>query len=144
VLRSESGNRFLSVAHVSEMARRQLREYVRLECLNEAAFHVIRSDAAPDLVKEARRYKGLLNDIGGGGVNLRTAEEFHVGDVLLLSFTFMGEDFFGIKGRIVRLLAKTMHGERAFQNHIGFIEMDNTLREKIVKYIFKKQREETP
>lgn len=142
VVRKEADGRFFSVAHVAEMGRRQLREYVRLECHNEAAFRVVRSESAPEVVKEAKRYKGLLNDIGGGGINLRTVEEFHISDVLLLSFNFLGENFYGIKGKILRILPRTVHGEQVFQNHICFIEMDASAREKIIRFIFKKQREE--
>ncbi|OGS33747.1 MAG: hypothetical protein A2293_14435 [Elusimicrobia bacterium RIFOXYB2_FULL_49_7] len=142
LLRKDGSGHFLYITHVAEMGRRQLREFVRLDVKNEAAFRVVRSDAAPQVVKDAKRSKGLVIDIGGGGLNLRTVEELHINDVLLLSFSFLGESFFGVKGKVLRIMAKTVHGEPVFQNHLSFIEMENAAREKIIKLIFKKQREE--
>src|SRR3989339_34404 len=142
VITKSPDNTSLTLAHVVEMDRKQLREYLRLEVTIEAMFRVLASEADPALAKSGAKFTGTIKDISGGGVKLRTVEEFHLGDVLSVNFNFRGESFRGLKSKVVRIEKKNTAGESFLFNNISFLSIDAALREKLIRLIFEKQREE--
>jgi len=142
VLGNTQDNLGLFLEHVVGVSKKQLREYVRLEVRNQTKYRFIKSDKNPERMKGGTRFAGTILDISGGGCLLESAEEYHSSDVIMLSFNFMGEAFYGIKGKILRLNSKTLQTGKVFRNHIQFTEIENNVRERIIRLIFEKQREE--
>ena len=141
ILRESPDKHSLALEHVLEMDRKQLRDFVRLEVRSQAKFRFIRSEDK-ELMKGGTRFTGTIVDISGGGCNLMSAEQYHQNDVVMMSFNFMGEAFYGVKGSVLRIKQNIVSGAPAYYHHLEFQDLENNVRERIIRLIFEKQREE--
>lgn len=76
--------------------------------------------------------KALIMDISGGGVKLSSEKTCSVGDIILLEILLEQKPVF-VKGKIVR-----KEYDEQCRNLCGilYIDMEQNMREKIIKYIF--------
>jgi len=129
-----------SVYHTLKFTRNQNRKHIRLEASLPLAYRVVQySD--PDKKPTADSFKARTVDISGGGLCFIADIPLQMGDEVLMSLQIPGYSMGGIKARIVKEV--TVEGKTGTQHkHLTqFMEIEAQQREKIVKYIFEKQRE---
>lgn len=80
--------------------------------------------------------KGILIDISGGGVRLKIDETINLGDIVIIDLDINDERIY-LKGEIVRIEQDT---DKKNICGVNFIDLDNKVREKIVKYTFELMR----
>ncbi|MBI5469305.1 MAG: PilZ domain-containing protein [Deltaproteobacteria bacterium] len=77
--------------------------------------------------------------ISGGGLRFNCAEDFRPGDRLILkAFLPVYAHVIKLKCEVVRALKRD---EGGYEVAVKYIDMDETTRDKIIKYVFAKQRE---
>jgi len=80
-----------------------------------------------------------LINISGAGLRLTTSERFSIGDVLEVK-TFLSTQ----KHRALRLYGKIISIEErseGYETSLSFVQMDDTVRDEIVKFVFERERE---
>jgi hypothetical protein len=76
--------------------------------------------------------------ISGGGLRFNCAEAFRAGDRLILkAFLPVYAHYIKVKCEVVRALKRD---EGGYEVAVKYIDMDETTRDKIIKYVFAKQR----
>jgi c-di-GMP-binding flagellar brake protein YcgR len=131
----------LMVQHSSQLHRRQLRNFVRLDVKHPLKFRVIRSEI-PDFSTE--QCDAQMMDLSGGGLSFKYEKLLHVGDTLSINFDLTTGPFRGVVGKIRKIDELVKKDEILFyKHHVQFVDMEETLSEKIIRYIFERQREES-
>lgn len=77
-------------------------------------------------------------NISGGGLRFNSTTEFREGDRLTLK-TFLPDYAYVVKVSC-EVLRVTPAGDGTFEVAVKYVDMDDSTREKIIKYIFAKQR----
>lgn len=90
-----------------------------------------------DVKSEDKLFKAIMVDLSGGGLKIKLKEELSPGDILKMHIP-IGTEEFVVKGSVVRF-------EKDEENRLNiygvcFIELDNRIREKIIKFIFQIMR----
>lgn len=85
--------------------------------------------------------KGILLDLSGGGCRFVSREKIAPGEKLILKIPLEMEEL-----KIVTVTGKTLssrvlenHG-RSYEQRVEFIDIENTQREEIIKFIFQQER----
>ncbi len=93
------------------------------------------------LPPEEAKVTGTVLDISGGGIYAVTKKDLEKGDVLLVELSVSGE--FELRDVAARVVRKTMaNPERKLLGYgMEFINIDEKDREKVIRYVFKRQRE---
>lgn len=93
------------------------------------------------LPPEDAKIMGTVLDISGGGVYAVTKSELEKGDVVLLNISVKGE--FELKDVATKVVRKSMaNPERKLWGYgMEFLDIKEKEREKVVRYVFKRQRE---
>lgn len=127
-------NRFtgnLSLLHIipiSSVERLQRRQYFRLEKIIPFTY-IIKDD--PD----GKIYKGIIEDISGGGLRSKVDNKLEVGTIIICNFKLECE--INVTGKVIRF---DEFKEKAYEIGICYIDIDERIREKIISYIFQEQR----
>jgi len=128
----------LDIKVPAEVLRIQRRRYKRVQTPGVKAFlKVVRDDEEDDEYKE-----GEVLDISGGGMKLRLSEKYEVGTVFDLKFSLENDYFDGIKGEVVWNSEIEVGGSKKYLHGINFIEITPRDRQKIIKYVMRKEAEE--
>jgi len=129
----------------------ELRKYYRVPVhLPFEAFKAMEISTASGEVKwvkdlsippEEAKVRGTVLDISGGGVYTVTKTELEKGEVLLVNISVEGE--FNLKEVATKVVRKSMaNPERKLWGYgMEFQNIDEKEREKVVRYVFKRQRE---
>lgn len=129
----------ISFKHTRRLLRRQLRNWVRID-VNIPVTAVIparEGDARPPLPM-----KGRVVDLSGGGVALRLPVQLQVGSSLLIDFQLNETMMLGILVEIIRVAPIRIGEEQLFQHSVSFKDLPKTSQERIVRYVFEKQRQD--
>ncbi len=126
--------------HAKNLQRRQNRNNVRLDTKVAINYRVLQSE---EKNYSTERQKAIMQDISGGGTSFIQDYALNIGDVISLSFDLTTGKFRGIAGKIIRISeVKAKEDAVMFRHHIQFIRIEKADSDKIVKYIFEKQRED--
>lgn len=117
------------VAPPDAFERIQLRAYVRLETALAATVRLAGAPATPA--------KAITKDIGGGGAQLVTKLAVEPGKPVELSVDLQEGGLLKAAGEVVR--AEYDEKREFYTVAIKFVEIPERERDKIIKYIFKKQ-----
>jgi len=136
VLKDSDGEFFLR--HTSELNRSQLRNWLRID-VNIPVEAVQQEEG-----RTGSFLSGKIIDISGGGLRIALPARLPKGASLLLNFELPGQ------GQITNLRAKVVRVARPFDEDPSKIlysaafadELDSGGHEKIMKYVFEKQRED--
>lgn len=109
----------------------QLRSYVRMETALPVEVHIDGADLPP--------VAATTKDIGGGGVQLITRLALEPGVRLQLAIELAGTGRLTVLGDVVRVEHDA--ARNLYTAGIKFVEISERERDKIIKYIFKKQLE---
>ena len=134
----------------SNLRRYQRREYYRLNCMLEMRCHAFDEEETDEYIKTgnystATGLKGpnaVMVDISGGGARFVSVDSYEVGALILFRFSLKqatGNKEYSIVGRVVYSeVMENMGGK--YENRAQFVDIENTERESIIKYIFEEER----
>ncbi len=132
---------FIDLLHTLEMKRNQLRQYVRIETSLPLSFRLLSTqDPEKSEVKTGAVMNARLADISGGGLSFIFERSLRLGDTVSLNFNLPGAPCAGIVGKIVHLSLKEGKEKTLFKNHVQFVNIEPRKRERIISYIFEKER----
>lgn len=137
VVSNESGLT-LAMPLAEEIQRVQRRQFVRVQtnlpCCAEPELNEEEGEFGPPI-------QGELQDISGGGCSVLFPVEFKRGDMLRVTMDLPEEGEVMLFGRVMR--ASTLHTRKGVRYSMGldFGKMDESLRSKLIRYVFSLQRE---
>ena len=125
----------LRVEKISEIDKIQQREYFRIwSDIEVIKKHLIKDSDGPTQHIE----KTAAKDISGGGIKLYCNFNHSIGDQIEFDVTIDGEKIVG-KG-IIKRINEIDTFDYKYSIGIKFTEINETMRELIIKYIFEQQR----
>ena len=131
----------IELLHTLELKRNQLRQYVRIETSLPLSFRLIKTqDSEKSEIKLGETMNAKLLDISGGGLSFVLDRSLRLGDVVSLNFNLPGAPCAGVAGKIVHLSLCDTKTKTLFKNHVQFLNIEPRKREKIISYIFEKER----
>jgi len=130
----------ISFFHNMRLSRNQHRQYMRLDISLAVKYQAfIHIDGIDKPVGDI--LNGHTADISGGGVCLVTNAPLRVNDEILLSINIPGSAINGVKSKILKVIAVNSRGGALYRHLVQFVSIEPQQRERIVKYIFDKNRE---
>ncbi|AAM24641.1 c-di-GMP-binding flagellar brake protein YcgR [Caldanaerobacter subterraneus subsp. tengcongensis MB4] len=117
----------LEIMPISGVERLQRRKYFRLEKVIPFTYR-IRGE-------EEKEYKGVIQDISGGGLRCRVDKKLEIGTIIDCSFTL--DEEIQVSGKVVRY-EESM--EEGYEVGVCYVDIEERMREKIIRYIFEEQR----
>lgn len=135
----ESRDFKLSFKHTRRLIRRQLRNWVRIDVNlpTSATLPAREGESRPPLP-----LKGRIVDLSGGGLALRLPVQLQVGTGLTVDFQLNETLMVGVFVEIIRVAPIRVGEEQMFQHSVSFKDLPKTHQERIVRYVFEKQRQE--
>lgn len=137
---------------ISALKKIQRREFYRLNCLLDGQIHKLDEEElmAGDLKRILRMQevnipvyeKAVIVDISGGGARIATDYQVEEGSYIILKFQVNFKDDF----QEYRLLShvvtvkKLENKKKDYELRIEFEQIDNNVRESLIKYIFEEER----
>jgi len=128
----------LYVKPVSPIEKIERRSFFRMESKLPVLYHVV-EPAEANNDEEVPLKKCHTRDISGGGVCLVTDEAYAAGTKIHAYLKLDRE--IGFVGTVVRATQTRERGKIVYEIGIEFKQIENRDREKIISYIFEKQRE---
>ncbi|MFP4520586.1 MAG: flagellar brake protein [Fibrobacterota bacterium] len=144
-VRRIDGSGAIVCGHSTDLKRKQLREFVRMDIRVPVNMRIIHSENEDsDNFRNAVKLTGRTVDISGGGIKVALEQKMDVNDIVVMSFKLFDYQFRGFKARVLRNYSKAApdgDGEM-FYHHMQFLDLENQDRERIIKGIFERQRTE--
>lgn len=113
----------------------QKREYVRLDVSLPVRFRVI-DDEDNGQIEE-----GVTIDISAGGALFSTKSELKTGQKIEIEIKLAAKNIFSCYAHVIRVFERGRQGKNAIQVAVEYDGIAETDRDRIFKFIFKKQRE---
>ncbi len=117
---------------ISEAEKTQRRIFYRLDITRKATFRLLSEDE--DIIIEA-----ATKDISGGGIKAISRKPIATGKNVACTLYLSDECILTLQGNVVRCVIDTNTGD--YQLGISFLEGNDGARNRIVSFIFEKQRE---
>jgi hypothetical protein len=145
------GSRAVFLPHTRTLERKQMRNWVRIE-VNIPCRVTVMSKPSPAAEPAAQGapdhpgppvgmvLEGRLLDLSGGGACARFTSPIPAGHMLSLNFDLPGTSLRGVQSAVMRMVAFERAGREDFEHNLKFISMETANQEKIVRYVFEKQR----
>lgn len=130
----------LDCLHTLTFQRNQLRQFVRMEVNLPLKIRKVTVDKREAQDPFTRFVEVKLTDISGGGLSFIYKEPLSTGDHLSMQFTLTTGKFAGIRGKILRVSNVDAQEQTVYRHHVQFIAIEQHLRDKIIRFIFDKQR----
>lgn len=127
--------------HTMELKRNQLRQFVRVDVNLPLKFRIIKTENEESKKQAWKFNEGKIVDISGGGLSFLFSRPLVPGDIVSFKFQLTTAHFSGIDAKILRVSIQESKTATYYKHHVQFINIEQKLREKIVKYIFEKQRQ---
>jgi len=126
----------LKIRRISDITKHQLRKYFRFEVsIPVKKYFTIIEDNEEKILEENCRTK----DISGGGMKLYTNYQHNVGDIITCEFE-VDKHLITTKAKVVRV-EEVDTFEFDFALGVEFKDIEERNRDRIIKFIFTKQRE---
>ncbi|ADG82372.1 flagellar brake protein [Thermincola potens] len=117
--------------------RVQRRNFVRIDAKIPMTFCLLKEN----LEKNSDFYYATTIDISGGGIMFSTENPLHLGDLLEIHMAFPdGVNVLAI-GKVVRVIKNGQGDQQMYSVGIEFNIIEESERDKIIRYIFNQQRE---
>ncbi len=126
----------LTIKKPDDLHKIQRRYWVRLAATLPVKMSVIKESN-----EEVHESTAQTIDISGGGLLLMTSQPLEVGQVLNMQIELHSNEVFGCKGKVIRSFRDDNTGKGNLKTAIEFIEISERSRDRIVKFIFERQRE---
>lgn len=131
--------KLLLVEKLGGITRIQRRNYYRLDTLIEVRYRPVGHAGGVNPYPGAFK-KSLAVNLSGGGICLLLNDRFETGDLLECEMTFDQVRNIEFYGRVVRFDESEGEGKYSYKAGIAYIEIDESSREEVVRYIFQEQR----
>ncbi len=132
------------MTHTRELERKQMRNWVRAEVNIPCRVTVLKKSEDPQLEGPqpmvGQVVEGRLADLSGGGACARFASAIPKGYILALNFDLPGSSLRGVECEVMRLVSVQKNGRDWIEHNFKFKPMETVQQEKIVRYVFEKQR----
>lgn len=140
---------YMNAAVYTDLKKIQRREYFRYTYRTNVEFRIVTEKVAMgeeieslDEQRAATWYNGIMMDLSGGGLRMVSSLELEKGTLMEFRFPITvatGEQMVTMCGRQLR--SQRMEGNPNLRdNRIEFINVDNALQEKIIRFIFEEER----
>jgi len=126
--------------HTTKFLRNQNRRYMRLEIVLPLRYRVVEK-ANPREKPPEEAYTARSADISGGGMCFIAADPLTAGDMISLTVHLPDLSLKNIKSKILRVIPVEGKEPAQYKHLLQFISIEPPQRERIVKFIFEKQRE---
>lgn len=147
------GSRAVFLPHTRTLERKQMRNWVRID-VNIPCRVTVMSKPPPPAERDPADQgapdhpgppagmvlEGRLLDLSGGGACARFSSPIPAGHMLSLNFDLPGTSLRGVQSAVMRMAVVARAGREDFEHNLKFISMETAFQEKIVRYIFEKQR----
>ncbi|MCL2219833.1 MAG: PilZ domain-containing protein [Chitinispirillia bacterium] len=138
---SSAGDGTFNALHVIKFARSQNRKHMRLEVSMPISYRVAAFSDPTNGPPPPDALKARTVDISGGGMCFIAEAPLHMGDEILISLQIPGYSMGGIRARIIKVIAIEGKAAKQYKHLSQFTVIEPQQRERIVKFIFEKQRE---
>lgn len=132
----------VDLRHTLELNRNQLRQYARVDINIPVKLRLIKT-ASDDDDKPVKSIllEGRMVDISGGGGCIILDKSLIPGDIVSLNFKISDNGLNGIAAKILRVSLQEIHDTTFYRHSLQFINIEHVIREKIIKFVFEKQRQ---
>jgi len=118
------------------IVRVQRRHWVRVAATLDVEYNLISADSETNPT-----YAGTTIDISGGGIRFMTRGVLEAGQIINLKIYLPDKSPIATKARIIRILEKAKDEGDPSKAVLEYVDINENDREKIIKYVFEKQRE---
>jgi c-di-GMP-binding flagellar brake protein YcgR len=147
ILATRIGVNLIFLPHTRALERKQLRNWVRIDVNIPCRVTVMgkpedwkEGAAGPSGPHMGMVLEGRLIDLSGGGACARFSSPIPQGHKLSLNFDLPGTSLRGIQSEVMRMTSVVRSSREDFEHNLKFRGMETTAQEKIVRYVFEKQR----
>jgi hypothetical protein len=143
------GSRGIFLEHTRTLERKQLRNWVRIDVNIPCRVTVMakpegwtRESAGPEGPGPAvgMVLEGRMLDLSGGGTCARFSSPIPQGYKLSVNFDLPGTSLRGVQSEVMRMISVIKGTREDFEHNLKFMNMETAAQEKIVRYVFEKQR----
>lgn len=145
----------LEVELKTGLEKLQRREFYRYSCTMDFTFYVLGEEqkditsadkilqdimAAEDKIPAKQ---GIVADLSGGGMKIRTSYELQSGDRILAILHLANEKVnrqFHVLGKVIACMKVPASTKISYESRIKFDIEDDKIREEIIRYIFEEER----
>ncbi|MCM8710987.1 PilZ domain-containing protein [Clostridium sp. SYSU_GA19001] len=130
----------IQLAYPKEVFKIQRRKYVRVPIVYSILYSKEKQlsyDKSEKINMESNLFKATMVDLSGGGLKIKLKDELKVGDILKMHIPIGTEEII-VKGSVVRFEKDEVN--RINISGISFIDLEDRIREKIIRFIFKIMR----
>lgn len=134
---SEGFLHYVDITATSKIEKIERRDYFRIQMMKDI---LVRKKEDTNEEYNAEEYiKAVLVDLSGGGMQFSAREKFEVDDEMEIKIDIGGKETL-LMGIILNVIKQ--EEVKTYRYGVQFKDMDRMLREKIVTYVFKVQREQ--
>jgi c-di-GMP-binding flagellar brake protein YcgR len=144
VVATRLGQRAVFLPHTRQLERKQLRNWVRIDVNIPCRVTVM---ARPEGWEQSQGgpsvgmvLEGRMLDLSGGGTCARFTSPIPQGHKVSLNFDLPGTSLRGVKCEVMRMTSVVKANREDFEHNLKFMDMETAAQEKIVRYVFEKQR----
>jgi hypothetical protein len=144
ILATRLGQRQIHLPHTRTLDRKQLRNWVRIDVNIPCRVTVMaraegwdKSMGGPGV---GMVLEGRMLDLSGGGSCARFSSPIPQGYKLSLNFDLPGTSLRGVHSEVMRMISTLKGNREDFEHNLKFTGMETAAQEKIVRYVFEKQR----
>lgn len=142
----------LTMDLISNLRKHQRREYYRFSCALEMKARPLEQEEITSLeeqgmkkemvVPELPLKRSVIVDISGGGLRFVSDYKYEADSIILCKYrldTYEGIKVLEVLGKVLSV-KEIENRERMFEHRIQYINIDDEVREEIIKYIFEEER----
>ncbi|MDB5104305.1 MAG: hypothetical protein JWP91_1994 [Fibrobacteres bacterium] len=144
IMATRLGQRQIFLPHTRTLERKQLRNWVRIDVNIPCRVTVMarpegwtKENGGPGV---GMVLEGRMLDLSGGGTCARFSSPIPQGCKLSVNFDLPGTSLRGVQSEVMRMTSVLKGNREDFEHNLKFMSMETAAQEKIVRYVFEKQR----
>ncbi|MDQ3000665.1 MAG: PilZ domain-containing protein [Fibrobacterota bacterium] len=144
VIATRLGQCLIFLPHTRTLERKQLRNWVRIDVNIPCRVTVM---ARPDIWNKdmggpsvGMVLEGRMLDLSGGGTCARFTSPIPQGYRLSVNFDLPGSPLRGVQSEVMRMVSVLKGTREDFEHNLKFMTIETAAQEKVVRYVFEKQR----
>jgi c-di-GMP-binding flagellar brake protein YcgR len=141
VLSFDTETLVIELQHTREMKRNQLRQFVRIEVNLPMKVRILQAVSEEDKTLVGKQFEAKMVDISGGGLSFILNRPLVPGQLVCMNFMLSTASFNGQTGKVLKVSLIDVKSATTYRHHVTFLEIDTPSREKIIKFVFEKQRQ---
>jgi c-di-GMP-binding flagellar brake protein YcgR len=130
----------LGMKILGDIERIQRRQFFRFEYSLPFKYRIVEEPNNSNDSKTDKYSMAITRDLGGGGLCILIEEKIDEGIVVEGELELSEKEKAKFSGKIIRVSKRESEGKYNYDAAIEFYQIDNKVRETIIKYIFEQQR----